>query len=143
MQDRPTVDELLAAIEHFLDDVVAESAGAQRFNARVAANTLRIVRRELAQEEEQLHTELDGLERLLGSKVGAANASGHAAASSVQVLREEVAARTEDLCRRIRRGDADTPPARDAVRAHVRATVENKLRITNPRWLPQSRESVP
>ena len=55
MQDRPTFDELLAAVERFLDDqVVARSEGALRYQGRVAGNVIRIVRRELAREDEQL-----------------------------------------------------------------------------------------
>ena len=51
MQDRPNYDELLAAVERFLDDeVVAKGAGAQRFHGRWAANVLRRVRREPAHE---------------------------------------------------------------------------------------------
>ncbi len=55
MQDRPTFDELLAAVEGFLDDqVVARSEGALRYQGRVAANVIRIVRRELQLEDEGL-----------------------------------------------------------------------------------------
>ncbi|MCH8850653.1 MAG: hypothetical protein IIC89_07495, partial [Chloroflexi bacterium] len=47
MQDRPTYDELLAAVERFLDDeVVAKGEGARRYQGRVAANVIRLVRRE-------------------------------------------------------------------------------------------------
>ena len=35
----------------------------------------------------------------------------------------------------VRRGDADAGPFRHALRAHVRATVEDKLRVANPRFL--------
>ncbi len=55
MQDRPTYDELLAAVERFLSqEIVPNTEGARRFHARVAANVLGIVRRELEREEEQL-----------------------------------------------------------------------------------------
>lgn len=138
MQDRPTVDELLAAIEGFLDDIVIKSDGAQRFNARVAANALRIVRRELDHEEAHLLKELAGLEVLLGPRPGDPEAPAGAAAARGPALREHVAARAEELCRRIRGGDADAPPFRDAVCAHVRETVADKLRITNPRWIERS-----
>ncbi|KKK50539.1 hypothetical protein LCGC14_3124020, partial [marine sediment metagenome] len=53
MQDRPTYDELLAAVERFLSqEIVPNTEGARRFHARVAANVLGIVRRELALEAE-------------------------------------------------------------------------------------------
>ena len=48
MQDRPTADELLAAIERFLEEeIVPNTPGSRGFHARVAANSIRILRREL------------------------------------------------------------------------------------------------
>jgi hypothetical protein len=67
MQDRPTCDELLAAVEAFLDAGAAPGAeAAMRFHARVAANAVRIVRRELALEDAHLDAELARLQDLLG-----------------------------------------------------------------------------
>lgn len=126
MQDRPTADELLAAVEGFLDDLVGESEGARRFYARVAANALRTVRRELRLEDEQLAREWTGLDKLLGP---AERPPGRTA------LREALAARTEELCARIRAGEADAGPFRDATLAHVRRTVRDKLLVTNPAWV--------
>ena len=127
MQDRPTYDELLAAIERFLeDDVMPNSEGARRFHARVAANSLRIIRRELASEEEQLAAEWEGLDALLG----AADRPGDRVA-----LREAIGDRSAALCDRIASGDADSGAFREAVHRHVRRTVRDKLLVTNPRWL--------
>ncbi len=127
MQDRPTSDELLAAVERFLDDeIVPNIEGSRRFHARVAANVMRIVRRELANEEEHLTREWAGLETLLGP---AERPSARAA------FLEALAARSEELCERIRQGDADGGPFREAVLAHVRQTVRDKLLVTNPAWL--------
>lgn len=48
---RPTAAELVAAVADFLDnDVRAETEGQVNFHARVAANVLRIVERELLDE---------------------------------------------------------------------------------------------
>jgi len=127
MQDRPTFDELLAAIEGFLEkDVMPNSEGARRFHARVAANTLRIVRRELAGEDEHLAAEWQGLDALLG----AAERPERRAE-----LREAIRERNAALCDRIRSGEADSGPLREAVYGHVRRTVRDKLRVTNPGWL--------
>ncbi len=127
MQDRPTYDELLAAVERFLDDeVVANSEGARRFQARVAANVVRIVRRELEAEESHLAGEWAGLDELLGPQEAP---QGRAA------LREAIKARTAELCERVRRGDADRGPFREAVLAQVRRTVREKLLVSNPGWL--------
>ena len=130
MQDRPNYDELLAAVERFLDDeVVAKSEGSRRFHARVSANVLRIVRRELSHQEEHLEREWAGLEELLG----AADRP-----QSRPALLDALAGRNEELCERIRAGDADDGPFRDAALAHVRRTVRDKLLVTNPGWLGEA-----
>ena len=107
MQDRPTADELLGAVESFLrDDVMPNIGGARSFHARVAANALAIVRRELSHEEAHLAAEWDGL-----------------------------AARTAELCERIRRGDADDSEFRRLALRHLRMSIRNNLRVSNPRWI--------
>jgi len=128
VQDRPTAEELLAAVRAFLeDDVVPALDGPRRFHARVAANVLAIVARELDGEDARLRTEWTALMTLLGRD--AATAPG-----GLPALRAAVREATEELAARIRRGDADAGPFRDAVRAHVRAVVQEKLRIANPRF---------
>ena len=132
MQDRPTYDELLAAVERFLDDeIVAKSEGSRRFHARVAANVLRIVRRELSHQEEQLDREWAGLEELLDAAERPQSRSA---------LCDALMARNEELSERIRAGDADDGPFRDAALAHVRRTVRDKLLVTNPGWLDEEGE---
>ncbi len=127
MQDRPTVAELLDAVQGFLEkDVIAALDGTAKFHARVAANVLAVVGRELEMEPAQLAAEWQRLDALLGS----APTPGDLAA-----LRQGVRARTEQLCERIRRGDADAGAFRDAVLAHVRATVCEKLAVANPKLL--------
>ena len=127
MQDHPTQDELLGALERFLDDqVVAKTEGALSFHGRVAANVVRMLRRELAHEDEQLAREWAGLDALLGT---AKRPDTRAA------LRAALSARSEALCERIRSGGADAAPFRDAALAHVRQTVHDKLLVTNPRWI--------
>jgi hypothetical protein len=127
MQDHPTQDELLAALEHFLDDqVVTKTEGALRFHGRVAANVVRILRREIEHEDEQLAREWAGLDALLGVTERP---------DTRAALREALTARNEALCERIRAGDADGAPLRDGVLAHVRQTVREKLLVTNPAWV--------
>ena len=53
----------------------------------------------------------------------------------VAELLDAVREGTAALAERIRRGEADVEPFRAAVRAHVRATVEDKLQVANPRFL--------
>jgi hypothetical protein len=127
MQDRPTVRELLAAVRGFLEDeVVGALEGPRRFHALVAANVLAIADRELAGEEAMLLAEWQRLAGLLGSSAAEPPAR-------LDTLRAAVRDATQDLVERIRRGDADRGPFHAAVRAHVRHTVEDKLRVANPK----------
>ncbi|MGH7961292.1 MAG: DUF6285 domain-containing protein [Candidatus Binatia bacterium] len=129
MQDRPTVAEMLDAVEHLLsDELVPHLTGSRQFYARVAANVLHMVKRELEQEEEHLATEWTGLDELLGP---AERPATHTA------LRDAIHQRTDALCRRIQCGDADGGPYRAQVLAHVRRTVQDKLLVSNPAWLGQ------
>jgi len=50
-------------------------------------------------------------------------------------LREALRARSDELCQRIRSGDADLGPFRDAAINHLRRTVRDKLLVSNPRWI--------
>lgn len=127
MHDRPTVAELLQAVTLLLDnDLVPNLTGSRQFYARVAANVLRIVMRELQQEEGQLAAEWNGLDALLGPAERPVTRAA---------LREAICGRTEELCERIRQGAADTGPYREQVIAHVRRTVRDKLLVSNPAWL--------
>lgn len=130
MQDRPTYDELLSAIETFLDkEIVPNTPGSRGFHARVAANALRIIRRELAHREEQLLDEWQGLDALLGAAERPATLDALAAA---------VRGRNEELASRIRKGDADDGDFARAVREHVVRTVAAKLRVSDPGLLERS-----
>ena len=130
MQDRPTALELLKAVERFLDEqVVPNTEGTIRFHARVSANVMRIVARELEQEEGSLSAEWARLEDLLGAADPPA---------TLAALREGVRERTEALCEKIRAGEADSGPFRERVMTHVRQTVREKLAVTNPDWAARS-----
>lgn len=129
MQDRPTALELIDVVREFLEaEVVPALDGRRRFHARVAANVLAIVGRELAGEEDALRTEWRRL-AALGDDPGAPLPAGAAAARVA--IRDATAA----LADRIRRGEVDAGPEAAAVRAHVRATVREKLAVANPRYL--------
>lgn len=119
---RPTAAELLDAVREFLErDVLPALAADTRFQCRVAINVLATIRRELelgpvfaGRERERLATVLGG--------VGAA---------------ESLDALNRRLARAIREGsvDVDGPALRD----HLRRTIEEALRINNPRWLEEPR----
>jgi Domain of unknown function (DUF6285) len=127
MQDRPTAGELLEAIADFLTtDVEPHVPDWLRFQLRVARNSLTIVRRELEHEDEYLLEELRGLNKLLGD-------APHP--DSPATLRLAVLARNDELCRRISAGDFDQPEARQGLLEHLRTVVDNKLRVSNPRYV--------
>ncbi len=134
MQDRPTALELLDAVRRFLEEqVVPALDGPRQFHARVAANVLAIVDRELTDGEAQLRAEWGRLAALLGVATPPAAPPEHASE-----LRDTVAALTRELAARIRAGGADAGPFRAAVLAHLRATADEKLRIANPRYLAEA-----
>ena len=127
MNDRPSAGELLAAVEHFLEEsVVPALEGPARFHARVAANVVRIVARELETEELHLEREWDGLSVLLGS-------ADEEPPRDRAALRESILVRNQDLVRRIRSGDADAGAWRATVLEHLARTVADKLDVAQPR----------
>lgn len=127
MHDRPTADELLRAVELLLDEqLVPTLDGARKYNARVAANVIRIVRRELQHGESQLDAEWRGLDLVLGPEQRPATPTS---------MRQELHTRNEELSERIRSGDADSGRFRDLVLAHLRDVVHAKLEVSNPGWL--------
>lgn len=118
MQDRPTVDELLDAVEGFLrDDAAVRLEGQPRFHARVAANAVAIVRRELAGDAALAEAETARLRDILGRPGG----------------RTELNAA---LAGAIAAGDFDGEDGR--VLDHLRRTVREKLQIANPKYLERS-----
>ena len=130
MQDRPTYDELLAAVEHFLDtEIVPNVPGSRGFHARVAANAIRIIRRELSNEEDQLAAEWSGLDAVLGP---AERPAGR------KQLRTALLERNEALCTLIRSGNADDGEAARKVLEHVQRTVRDKLTVSDPALLERS-----
>ena len=115
-QDRPDASELVAAVREFLErDVMTATEGRVQFHTRVAVNVLNVVEREL-----KLGPGLEPDER-----ARAAALLGHE--GHVNALERELAAA-------IRSGALDQ--RLDEVRAHVRATVNEKLLIANPAYLP-------
>jgi hypothetical protein len=129
MHDRPTTDELLRAVELLLDEqLVPTLDGARKYNARVAANVIRIVRRELQHEERQLDAEWRGLDLVLGPE--------HRP-PGLEATRRELLTRNEELSERIRAGDADEGRFRAMVLAHVRDVVHAKLEVSDPGWVQE------
>lgn len=147
MQDRPTARELvLVAAECIEREIVPALAdGRLRFRARVAANLLNIVSREMMLEDAQLEAEWQGLRALLGDLpplegTSAGETPVHSSLPATAVpqaneQRAQIQAMTRELCERIRDGQADGGEFREAVLAHVERTVVDKLRVANPKFL--------
>ncbi|HYL59283.1 MAG TPA: DUF6285 domain-containing protein [Candidatus Acidoferrales bacterium] len=128
MQDRPTSIELLEAAADFVDrELVPVIEGAKQFQARVVANVMRIVAREIQLEDPYVRREVKALAKLLGHE--APHLHG------LDDLRKASAEFAGELSNRIRAGDADTGAWRAEVMANVRQSVEDKLRIANPRYI--------
>ncbi|MFN2425365.1 MAG: DUF6285 domain-containing protein [Candidatus Binatia bacterium] len=125
MQDKPTPIELLEALAAFLREEVAPRLdGGLRFKALVGANVAGIVAREIAMGPAQDRAQLERLAALLGEDAS-------------KVASEDIAARvrewSQELCRRIDAGDADSGPWREQLLEHLRACVNEKLTVDNPR----------
>ena len=139
MQDRPNALELLAAVREFITrQVVPALESGRQFHARVAANVLAIVERELHDGDEPLRAEWMRLRPLCAPDAERAAIADEAPPLDPPVLRAAVGALNAELAARIRQGDADQGPLRDAVLTQLRATVDDKLRIANPGYLEGS-----
>ena len=112
--DRPTADELLEAVEEFLrEKVMPATEGQVSFHARVAANVVGAVRREIAQSpavETDQHARLLALLKHEGS---------------LEDLNRE-------LCEQIRGGEWDLSDV--ALLEHLRAVAIENLGVDNPRY---------
>lgn len=122
MQDRPDVIELLEAVAAFLrEQVVPATEGRVAFHARVAANTLDIVRREVQLGPQAQAREATRLHELLGSDVPA-----------------DLAAANRLLCDRIAAGRLG--PETPGLVAHLRQTTRDKLAINQPGYAAGTKE---
>src|SRR5574342_209974 len=114
MYDRPTLIELVGAVRDFIErHAMPKLEGHAAFHARVAANALAIVERQLQQGPEAEAAERERLRALLG----------HDGGLEVQ---------NRELCARIRSGELglDTP----GLAEHLRATTLAKVAVDQPKY---------
>ena len=114
MQDQPTASELVEAVADFIrNHAMPQLQGHAAFHARVAANALDIVKRELDVAPTANAEEASRLAALLGME------------ASLEELNRE-------LCRRIEAGEVglDTPGLKD----HLWRTTLTKLSIDQPNY---------
>jgi ethanolamine utilization microcompartment shell protein EutL len=128
MQDRPNAIELLEAAADFVDrEIVTATQGRVQFQSRVVANVMRIVAREIKLEDSFVRSEVNALAALQGEPKPHTH--------SLDDLHKAAITLNEQLCASIRAGEADSDPRRGEVLTLVRQSVEDKLRIANPRYL--------
>jgi hypothetical protein len=114
MMDQPSMRELVEAVRDFLEQkAMPELKGHTAFHARVAANALSIVVRELEQGPKSADEELERLRNLLGHD------------GTLDNLNRE-------LCKRIRDGafTLDTP----GLAEHLMITTREKVAIDQPNY---------
>jgi Domain of unknown function (DUF6285) len=125
VNDRPAAEELLRAVERFLErEVVPRLEGVPKFHARVAANVVAMVAREIET--------VDGHERGEWLRLAALLGDDAEAPAEREARRAALVERNEELVRRIRAGEADAGPWRAQLLAHLRRTVAEKLEVARP-----------
>jgi len=113
-QSMPSAPILLAAAVKYLEEELLPTlTGYHRFQTRVTANVLNIVRRELELREPQSAAERERLRALVGHDGDTETLSG-------------------ELSELIRRGAIDLNDAK--LRAHLRQSLADALAINNPKW---------
>ena len=115
MQDQPTPAEIIGAVAAFLKNVVAaETAGATSFQARVAANALEMMKRQLETQPAEDAAELKRLTALMPGEEG------------------DLFQLNAELSRRIEAGEVDlsTP----ALKEHLWKTTLAKLAVDQPTY---------
>jgi len=114
MMDQPSIRELVEAVREFLEKrAMPELTGHTAFHARVAANALGIVARELELGDGAADEEKERLTALLGHD------------GSLEELNRE-------LCRIIREGEIEL--AKPELLTHLERTVRDKIAIDQPNY---------
>jgi hypothetical protein len=122
VNDRPSAQELLEAVGRFLQDEAVPALPAHLgYQARVAANVVAIVAREIGSEDRQQAEEWERLGSLL--------ADDSRPPSSREELRAALLARNRELVSKIRAGLADSGDWRSALVSHLKQTVADKLSV--------------
>lgn len=114
MMDQPSAIEIITAVREFIEkQAITQLSGRTAFHARVAANALAIVGRQLEKSPVLDALEMKGLEDILDQK------------GSPEELNRL-------LCTRIRSGEIDTTEA--SVAAHLIRTTLLKVEIDQPTY---------
>ena len=114
MYDPPSLQELVTAVREFLEEqAMPQLEGRTAFHARVAANALAIVERQLELGPEAERREAERLRALLDQE-------------------GDLETQTRELCRRIRAGEVGVESR--ALLEHLEQTALDKLAVDQPRY---------
>ncbi len=116
MIEHPKAEELVEAVARWIDSVRPQLAPRDAFLARVAANALSVVRRELQQGPAAETAAIERLAALLGRDGTLAELNA-------------------DLCVRLRAGDMDA--ATPGLLAALRANITDQIAIDQPSYAPE------
>lgn len=121
LHDRPTAVELIDAVRDYLlrEVIPATDDPRAKFRARIAANVLAIVEREMTFAGEDARAEAARLDAL-------------------GIVGDTDGARRRELTRQIRAGAWDAQPRLGDALAYARAATRAKLRVANPRVIAES-----
>lgn len=116
MIEHPRAEELVEAVARWIDSIRSELPPRDAFLARVAANVLGVVRRELIQGPAAEAAAVERLSALLGEE-------------------GDLAALNADLCERLRAGemDAQTP----GLLAALKANITDQIAIDQPNYVSE------
>lgn len=129
--DMPTTDELIVSVRDFLRDEVMEATNARTsFLARVAGNTLDIVRRELLIAPELRRREAAALSELLATDMG--SAVGPAEQGSAADPTEQVTEMRWKLVKCLR--DGSMPLNQPGLAEYLRDSVVHQVAIDQPSY---------
>jgi hypothetical protein len=130
MYDRPTLEELLAAVGIFLEKQIGplvKDDPKLYYQTLIAYNLLKIAERELVWSDKHIQTQWERLNNLLEIDLPLPTNSVEA--------REALERRNEQLCERIRTGEHDEQWPRTVLFAHLLATTREQLEVANPKFL--------
>lgn len=128
MYDRPSIEELLAAVQVHLEENIVPLIKEDRkryFQTLVAVNLLKITRRELAQNDAHLEAEWQRLNSLMSLN--------EPYPVNIVEARTKLELRNRQLCLDIQTGQYDE--RRDDLIRHLKATTIEQLQVANPKFL--------
>jgi hypothetical protein len=130
MYERPTLNELLQAVQGYLETQIApvvKDDGKLYFHTLIALNLLKIAEREVELAGGHQRAEWERLNGLQGV--------GIAAPTNPSELRIGLARRNQLLAEAIRMGEYDDATPRALLLAHLLAITREQLEVANPRYL--------